>query len=203
MRCTSNCKSHFAARQIGNAAHWINRFVRGPGGHQNTLPRQHFGCGKSNDVIKQLVGLQHAAVTRLAAGLKANAHTQHHCPIALQLSQIALRCGVRIHFAVHGGRNQKRHSVYRSCETHQTEQVIRPTVQQLGHEISATRRDDDGIGFARQIDVRHVVVLSTTCPRIPLAGKHRAATQRLHRHRRDELLGRLGHYHLHCCAGFD
>ncbi len=51
----------------------------------------------------------------------------------------------------------------------------------------------------RQVDVRHVVGLA----RIPLRAIDRPVGQRLHRHRRDEMLRRLGHHHLHGGAFLD
>ena len=66
-------------------------------------------------------------------------------------------------------------------------------VQEPGDEVGAGRRDQHGIGFAREVDVRHVVGLA----RVPLARVDGAVRERLQRHCGDEVLGGLGHHDLH------
>jgi hypothetical protein len=77
--------------------------------------------------------------------------------------------------------------------------VVGAAVQQLGHEIGASGCNQHQIGFATQVDVRHVVGFAG----VPLRDKHRAVTQCLHGHRGDELRCRLGHDHLHRSALLD
>ena len=72
-------------------------------------------------------------------------------------------------------------------------------MQQLGHEVGAGRRDEDGVRLAAEVDVRHVVGLA----RIPLRVIDRAVGQGLHGDRRDELARGLGHHHLHGRARLD
>ena len=55
------------------------------------------------------------------------------------------------------------------------------------------RGDQNRVGIARQINVRHIVGDT----RIPLIGIDRIARQSLHGHWRDELRRALGHHHLH------
>jgi hypothetical protein len=113
--------------------------------------------------------------------------------------QVALRGRVRPHLAVHGRGQQQGHALLRARQAQQAQQFVGPALGQAGDEIGAARRDQDGIGLAREVDVRHVVGLA----RIPLRAVHRPVRQRLHGHGRDELGGRLGHHHLHGGALLD
>lgn len=133
------------------------------------------------------------AVTGFAAGLVAGAHGQHRSAVLHDLLQIALRGGVRPHLTVHGGRQQQRNTLLGTCQAQQTEQFIGPPLGQSGEKICATGRDQNGVGLATEVDVRHVV--GRTC--IPLRAIHGPTRQRLHGHRRDELCSRLGHNDLH------
>ena len=134
-------EAHFSARQVRNAPHGINGLIGGAGSDQHLLTRQRFRREEGNDVFEQLIGLQHAAVAGLAAGLKAGAHTQHRGAIGRQLPEIALRRRMRVHLAVHGRRDQEGHLVDGPCQAHQTEQVISAPMQQFGHEVGATGCD--------------------------------------------------------------
>ena len=69
-------------------------------------------------------------------------------------------------------------------------------MQQLGHEVGAGRRHQNGIGLTTQVDVRHVVVDTSGGAVIPLAHEYRSPAQGLHRHRCDELGGGRRHHHL-------
>ena len=111
VRSPGHGKTHFAAGQIGDAAHRVNGFVGRPGGDQHALAGQGLGCKKSDQVFKELFRLEHAAVTCFAAGLKATAHAQHHGTVSLQLRQVALGGRVRVHLAVHGRGQQQGHRV--------------------------------------------------------------------------------------------
>ena len=167
------------------------------------LADERFRCEESDHVVEQLIGFEHPAVTGLTAGLKAAADAENRCAVVAELLQVALRCRVREHFAVHCRRQQQRHVGNRPRQAQQAQQVVSPAVQQLCDEVGAARRDQDRIGLARQVDVRHVVGYLTGRAAVPLAGKNRTPAERLHRHRRDELRGRLGHHDLHCRAGLD
>ena len=69
-------------------------------------------------------------------------------------------------------------------------------MRRAGDEIGRCRRDQNQIGLARQVDMRHRV----RHPRIPLVGEHRLAGQCLEGRRRDEVGRPLGHRHLHVGA---
>jgi len=95
--------------------------------------------------------------------------------IGSELRHIALGRGVLPHFAVHGGRQNQRHTLNRTGQAHEAEQVVRTAVQQLGHEVSAGGRHDHRIRLSAQIDVRHIVGLAG----IPLRHIHRTIRQGL------------------------
>ncbi|MDT4855415.1 hypothetical protein FQZ97_897680 [compost metagenome] len=190
-------KTHLAAGEVGQAAHRVDGFKGGAGAHQHLLAREHLGLEEADQVVQKLVGLQHAAVPGFTTGLIARAHVEHGGAVSAQLLDVALRGRVRPHFAVHGGGQDQRHALDGARQAHQREQFVGPAVHQLGHEIGAGRGYHDRIGLAAEVDVRHVVVGATRGARVPLRGEDRAARERLHRHRGHELLGRLGHDHLH------
>jgi hypothetical protein len=145
--CARNGKTHLAARQVGDAAHRVDGLVGGAGRDQHMLAGQRFGRKESNHVFKNLLGLQHAAVAGLAAGLETAAHTQHRGAIGIQLNKVALRGRMRVHLTVHGRRHQQRHLVDGTGQAHQAQQVVGAAVQQLGHEVGAHGRDQDGVAL--------------------------------------------------------
>ena len=200
---TCNRKAHLSARKVGDAAHRINRLISRSGGDQYPLTCQHFRRKKSNDVFQQLRRLQHAAIAGFAASLETTANTQHRRTVGLKLCKISLRGRVSIHFPVHGWRYQQGNFVEGPGQAHQTEQIVGPAMQQFGHEVGAHRRNQDRIGLTRQIDMGHVVVQRPDRAAVPLTAVYRPAAQSLQRHRRDELLGGLGHHNLHAGAGLD
>ena len=157
------------------------------------LAQQGFGGKKRHQLLHDVLRLQHAAVSGFAAGLISSAHVQHVHTIGLKLRHIALGGGVHPHFAVHSRGHQERHLIHRPGQTHQAQQVIRATMQQFGHKVCAARRHQNGVGFAAQVDVGHVVGSAV----VPLRTKHLPVRQGLHRDFGDELLCRLGHHHLH------
>ena len=72
-------------------------------------------------------------------------------------------------------------------------------MQKLGHEVGTGGCHQDGVGMAREVDVRHIVGLS----RVPLRHVDRVVGQGLHRHGGDKLGSSLGHDHLYCGPFFD
>ena len=66
-------------------------------------------------------------------------------------------------------------------------------MRQPGQEIGACRRDQDCIGRAPQVDMRHVVGDAA----IPLVGEHRPSRQGLKSHRRDKMGRRFRQDDLH------
>ena len=106
---------------------------------------------------------------------------------------------MRPHFTVHGGRQNQGNLLQGSGQAHQAEQLIGLAMNQFGHEIGTGRCNQDGISFAAQIDVRHVVALTG----IPLRGVDSLARQGLHGDGGDELGCSLGHHHLHLCTRLD
>jgi hypothetical protein len=126
------------------------------------------------------------------------ARAQQLRAVGHHLRQVALGGRVGPHLAVHGRRQKQRAVRQRPGQAQQASSLVGPALRQPGDEIGTGRRHQHGVGLARQVDVRHAVGLA----RIPLAGVDRPAGQRLHRHRRDELRGRLGHHHLHLAPAF-
>jgi hypothetical protein len=84
-----------------------------------------------------------------------------------------------------------------SVARHSVPSRSRPAVREPREEIGARRRDQHARGPARQFDVAH----GGFGGRVPQAGAHRLAGQRLEGQRRDELLRALGHHHAHLRAG--
>jgi hypothetical protein len=111
------------------------------------LTRQQFGLKESHQVLQNFFGLQHAAVTRFAAGLFALADIQHMRAIRCELRHVALGGGVLPHFAVHRRRKNQGHAVHGTGQAHQTEQIVRATMQQFGHEVGTGWRDKNRIGL--------------------------------------------------------
>ncbi len=190
---TRDGEPHLAARQVGDAAHRVDRLESRAGRDQHAVPREQPGREEGRQFLQQFRGLQHAAIARFAAGLVARAHAQHHGAVGSHLRQVALRGGVRPHLAVHRGREQQRNALRGAGQAQQAEQLVGAALRQPGDEIGAAGGDQDRIRLAAQVDVRHVVGLA----RVPLRGIDRAARERLHGDGRDEPLGRLGHDHLH------
>ena len=170
-RRTGHGKAHLSARQVGDATHRIDGFKRGPRRDEHRPARKGLGREKSDQLVQQLQRLQHAAVTRLATGLVAIAHAQHHGAVLRHLRQIALRGGMGPHFAVHGRGQQQRHALRGARQTQQAEQLVRPALHQARNEVRTARCNQDRIRLAAQIDVGHVVGLAG----IPLRAIHRAA----------------------------
>ena len=70
-------EAHLAARQVGDAAHRVDRLEGRPGGDEHALAEQRLRLEERDQLLEQLVGLEHAAVADLAAGLLAAAHAEH------------------------------------------------------------------------------------------------------------------------------
>nr|GEU28492.1 hypothetical protein [Tanacetum cinerariifolium] len=188
--------THFAGRQIGDAAHRVDGLERGTGRDQDALTGQHLGLERCDQLFEQLHGFEHAAHADFTAGLVAGGRAEDDDAVFLELARIAAGGRVLPHLHVHGRRNQERH-VARARQAHGGEQVVAHAVRQLGHEVGRAGRDHDRVRVAGDVDVGHVVVHA----RIPLAGKHLVARQGLHGDGRDEMLGGVGHHHLHRGAG--
>ena len=192
-------KTHLAAGQIGDAAHRVDSLVRGPGGDQHAPTGQHLGLKKRDQILEQLLGLEHAAVAGLAAGLVALTHAQHGGAVLAQLGHVTHRGRMGPHFAVHGRCQQQGHRFLGARQAHQAQEVVSAAMQQLGHEVGAGGRHQNRVGFAAEVDVRHVVGLAG----VPLRDVDGPVAQGLHGYRGDELRGRLGHDHLHLRALLD
>ena len=159
-RSAGNGKTHFSARKVRDAPHGVDGLERRAGRDQHFLTCQHLGGKKGNHLFQQFAGLQHAPIAGFAAGLVAVAHTQHRGTVLRHLGQVALGGGVRPHLAVHGGRQQQGYTVDGPGQAHQAQQLVGPALHQAGNEISAARRNHDGISLAAEVDVRHVVGLA-------------------------------------------
>ena len=178
-------ETHLAAGQVGQATHRVDGLEGGPGRDQHAPARQALRLERGDELVAQCLGLQHAAVASLAAGLVAGVGAQHHRTVGAQLRHVALGGRVRPHLAVHRRRHQQRHTLGGPGQAQQRQQVVGTALHQLRDEVGAGRRDQDGVGLAREVDVRHVVGGAV----IPLVGVDGVIGQRLHRHRGDEAAG--------------
>ena len=192
-------EAHLAARAVGEAAHRIDRLEGRPGGDSTRLPASSLGWKKAISSSSSSAGssIRPSPISPQAWSPLPGPSTV--APSARELGEVALRRRMRPHLAVHRRRDQQRAALDRPRQAEQRQQVVGAAVQQLGDEVGARRRDQHGVGLARQVDVRHVVGVA----RVPLAGVDGAVRERLQRHRGDELLGRLGHHDLHRRAGLD
>ena len=195
-RRARNGKAHLAAGAVGEAPHGVDGFKRRPGRDHHAAARQCLRGERGDDFFQQFGRLQHAAIARFAAGLRAKAHGQHARAVSGRLPHVALRGRVRPHFTVHGGRQQQRRALARARQAQQREQIVRPACRQTGQKVGAGGGHEDGVCLAAQLDVRHAIGGAF----VPLRGEHRLAGERLHRRGRDEVLRAFAHGHLHAGA---
>jgi hypothetical protein len=162
-------KTHLAAGQIGDAAHRVDGLEGGAGGDQHPPAREQLGLEVRDQLVAQGRRLEHAAVADLAAGLVAGIGAEHQGTVGAQLRHIALRRRMCPHLAVHRRRHQQRHVCSMALgprQAQQGQQIVGAALHQPGDEVGAGGGDQDRVGIARQVDVRHVVVRT----RIPLIG---------------------------------
>ena len=136
------------------------------------------------------IRFEHATKARLAAGLVAACWSEDRDSVAAQGGNIAAGRRVFPHLAVHRRRHQQRAI---AGEGQCAQQIIGEAIGELGDEISRCRRNQQRIGVARKVDVRHVI--GDAC--IPLVGENRLARKRLESDRRHEAAGCFGHRHLY------
>ena len=74
------------------------------------------------------------------------------------LRQIALCGWVVPHLHIHRGGNRQRARATLTRQNQITEQVIRHAMRDFRHHVCSTRRNQHGIGFAREVDVGDVAV---------------------------------------------
>ena len=117
------------------------------------------------------------------------AHGQHRGAVLPHLRQVALRGGVGPHLAVHGRRQQQRNTLLRARQAQQAQQFIGPPWASRATKSALQGAIKMASASRLQVDVGHIVgSRASHCRAI-----HRAARQRLHGHRRNELGSRLGH----------
>ena len=87
----------------------------------------------------------------------------------------------------------------RAREAQGRQQVVGGAVRELEQEVGRAGRDEDGVGIAREVDVRHVVGDAA----VPLVRVDAAPGQGLHRDGADEVGGRFRHHDLHVRALLD
>ena len=179
-------KAHLAARQVGDAAHRIDGLEGRPGGDEHRCARPAAWAGRRRPARRSSSAASSMRPSPVSPQACSPLAGPSSVTIGAQLRRVALRRRVRPHLAVHRRRHEQRAGRDRPRQAGRGSTGRRPAVHQPGHHVGARRRDDDRVGAAGQVDVRHVVGLA----RIPLAREHAAAGQGLHRHRRDELLGR-------------
>jgi hypothetical protein len=146
--------------------------------------------------------LEHAAVAGLTAGLVATAAgPSSAAPSATTCATLRCVAGWAHISRFIAGASSKRAALDRPGQAQvrlSNSSSARPWAS-LAMKSALAGASTMASAFAAEVDVRHVVGLA----RVPLAGEHRPAGQRLHRHRGDELLGGLGHHHLHGGPGLD
>ena len=150
-------------------------------------------------ILENILRFKHSPIPGFPTRLVTLSHAKDPGPILSQLTHISLRRWVRPHLSVHGWRQDEGGALHRTRQAQEAQQIICPSMNQLGHEIRAGRRNQNGISSSGQIDVRHVVELAI----IPLGDEHLSARKRLHGHRGNELGGSLRHHHLNAGTGLD
>ncbi len=197
-RGTREREAHLAARPVGQAAHRIDRLEGRAGGDQHGAALQHLRLEERDQLGEQLLGLEHPAVADLAAGLVAARRAEHdrrrrraaarHCAASPDAptsrgSSPARAAAGSARSAAPGTCRLSRSSA-RPCASW----AIRSALAGAISTASAARvRLMCAMLFGSRAS--HCDVTTGT------------ARQRLHRHRGDEVLGRLGHHDLHGGAG--
>ena len=119
VRGAGNGKAHFSAGQIGNAAHWVNRFIGWTSCHQDFATRQQFRLKLGNQVLDDFIGFEHAPIACFTTGLVALPNTEHQRPVLGELRHIALGSGIDPHFTVHRRGQDQRYFTHRSGQAHE------------------------------------------------------------------------------------
>ena len=185
--------AHLARAGIGDAAHRIHRLEGRPGGQHHRATGQQLGREMGQRMLQQRLRLQHAALAGLAAGLFAGIRPPDGDAVTFEQGDVALRGGVLPHLAVHRRRDDERAGARRA---QRGEQVVAQAVGDLRHHVGGGGRDQHGVGVAREVDVRHVVVHA----RIPQILPDRIAGQRLEGDGGDEARAGGSEHHVHISA---
>ena len=143
-RSAGDGKAHLAGREIGDAAHRVDRLEGRTGGDQHLLPGEQLRLQEGDQVFENLFRLQHAPVAGFAAGLFAAAGSEQRHAVDRQRRHVALRRGVFPHLLVHG-RGSEQRTV--AGEHHRRQQVVGEPVRDLGEEVGRGRRDQDQVCF--------------------------------------------------------
>ena len=189
-------EAHLAAAGIGDAAHGVDRLERRTRRQQHALAGEDLGLPRRDQCGEQRFGLEHPAVAVFVARELAVVGTEYGDAIVGQLRHVALRGLVRPHLPVHRRGDQQRAF---AGEAQRRQEIVGAALRELGQEVRRGRRDENGVGAARNRDVAHGV----GCAGLPQVGQHRTAGQRLKRRRRDEFRRGVGHHDIDDDTGLD
>ena len=193
---TGEGKTHLAAGEVGDAAYRIDRLEGRAGSEQYLLAGEQLGLEVGDHRIENVLGFEHAPFADFATGLFAAGWAEDRDAIAAQRGDIALRRRFAPHLAVHR-RGDEQRAVARQRQ--RCQQVVGDAVCHLGQIVGRGGGDEQQVGLARQVDVRHAVAAL----RVPRIGEDVLAGERLEGQRRNEVHRRVGHRYLHRSALLD
>ena len=181
--------AHFPRAAICDAAHWIEGLPGRTGGDEH-MPAIKGASRKQLCGPRRYLGrLEHTPRSGFATGLRSLRRPEHPYSVLLDPREVVLGGRVFPHLLVHR-RRQRNHGL---CgETQRAEEIIGAPVRHLGDEIGTGRRDDYGIGPARELDVAHARFRLG----IEHVQAHGVGADRLHGQRCDELCRRPRHDNL-------
>ncbi len=183
-----------AGGAVADEAHRIDRFVGRTRGHQRSLARQRARLAEEAlDGGDDIHHLGQAAVPHLAAGEIAGAGADLQHAAASQRGDIGLGGGMGPHLQIHRGGDQDR---LVGGEQRGRGEIVGQAMRHLGQQIGGGGRHHHQIGVARQIDMRHAVIV---VGREQILG-HGLAGQGGEGQGGDEALGRRGQQAAHRSA---
>ena len=148
------CRAHFAAGQVGDAAHWVDGLEGGTGGDEHVFAAQGFFRPQIGQQFGQCGGLGHAPFAGFAAGQVAAFGREDGDAVGGELGDVALVGRIAPHVHVHGGRGGQRAG---AGGGEVGEQVVGNAVRDFGEGVGGGGGDEEGVGFAGEADVRHAV----------------------------------------------
>jgi hypothetical protein len=134
-RGTGDGKTHLAAGKVGDAAHRVDGLEGGAGGDQHLPAPPALGREEGGQCAprRMLLGLQHAAVAGLAAGLVAVPTAQQRRAVGHHLRQLRCVAGwVHISRFIAGASSSGTGCSPAAGQAQQAEQVVGPALRQLG-----------------------------------------------------------------------
>ena len=166
-------EAHLAARQVGDAAHRVDRLEGRAGGDQHAACRAAPWAGRRRSARRAVPPAR--ACGRRRSRRRPGRRLPGPSTVAPSARSCAtLRCVAgcaHISRFIAGATSSGQRSIGRARHSRLSRSSARPC-SELGDEVGAGRRDQHRVGLARQVDVRHVVRLA----RVPLARVHAAGS---------------------------